>query len=103
MQHHAAHELNIEGNHVPNQVVTAHFARRATQPAAGVFHGREGLAHDAIQRFAGSDPVLEFLRLGLKLVFGKHLIRLFQFVDPVHQRLKPLYIPVIFRPKKRFD
>ncbi len=44
VQHDAADELHIKRHHVPDQLMSAHLARRATQPPTGVFDDSKSLA-----------------------------------------------------------
>ncbi len=50
MQPRAAQQLHIKRNHVPRELVTAHFDLLADHAAAGVFHHGKGFRENLVER-----------------------------------------------------
>ena len=73
VQHHAAHELDVEMAHVQ-------------KPPARLASGRERFGQEVVERLTGGPPAAELLRLGLELLVGKLEHPRFQFIHPGHQR-----------------
>ena len=86
MKRDSAHQLNVEGNHVPDHLLAAHLNFRSDQPPTGVLDGGERLAHDVVERLAVGQTFLEKFGIGFEFLVGKRLIRLLQFIDPPDQR-----------------
>ena len=75
---------------------------RGGQTPAGVFHHRESLAHDVVERFSSGQPLLEFRRLGLEFLIGELLVTDFQLIDPAYQRTPFFEISLAFGSENRF-
>ena len=88
----AAHDLDVEGHHIPLQLVAGDFdgvlllARTLLEAPAGVLDHAVGLAHDVIGGLAVLEAFLELDGLRLEFFVGQRLILFGVFVDLVDQR-----------------
>ena len=105
----AAHDLDIEGNHVPLQAVARDFHEvlflllGLLETAAGVLHHGEGLAEDVVGGLAVLEAVLELLGLGLELLVGEGTVLLRLLVHLVHQGPEFADHPFIAAAEEFFD
>ena len=102
MQSDPADDLNIEGNHVPGQFMTAYIYNSSAKTAAGIFHDSEGFAHDIIRRLAILKTIFEFLCFCLQLIIGESLILFFQFIDFPDKGTDLFDIPLGLASENRF-
>ena len=107
MQRHAADKLHVVWDHLPRQLMTAHFDVAAVKPAAGVLHHRERLRQDggqlALQFLVildGREPLLPLLRLLAQDIRRAGLQRLFQSVDLRHTGGQLFDQPIVLVRKK---
>ena len=103
MERDAAHELDVEGNHIPDLFLPAHFDLAADHAATGIFHDGKGFAEEVIEGFAVGEALFEFRSLGLELLIGELLIFLLQLVDPADQRKHLLEIALRFGAENGFQ
>ena len=81
MDGHAADQLDVKMDHVPDQLMVADDDLPAHKPSGGVLHRGECLGQDLIKRFPRLQAGPEFICLCAQLVIGEGLVALFQFVD----------------------
>jgi hypothetical protein len=83
MKNYTADELNVEGDHVPGERMTADLLRRADQMTAGVFDESERLGKERVEALALPVAILEFLRHPGKIIVGEvpGLVFFFDTVD----------------------
>jgi hypothetical protein len=80
VQHHPAHKLNVEMNHVPFGFLAYYRPASADMAATGFLDDSEGLDHQIIGCFTVGESLAEFIGLGTQLVIaegfqrGIHLI-----------------------------
>ena len=103
VQSDTAHKLDIKGNHIPDNRLSANFKLVTNQTAAGVFHCCECLAHQVIKRFTFGVTLLEFQSLSLELLISKLLVLLFDPVDLRNQRTHTFHVTLTLGSEYRFD
>ena len=103
MQCDTAHELDVEGNHIPRLLLTANLEGLAALTAAGIFHHGECFAHDIIKGFAVGKTLFEFRCFRLKFFIRKFLILLLKRIYPGDQRLHLFNVALAFGTEYGFD
>ena len=99
----AAHELDVEGNHIPDLLLPAHFDFAADHAAAGVLHDGEGFTEEVVEGLAVGEALFELRSFRLKLLVGELLILHLQLVDPADQRKHFLEIALRFGAENGFQ
>ena len=105
MEHDAANELAVEGNHVPRERVAADLRGRADKVTACVFHESESLRKDVIEGLAPSDTLLELRRHAREILVREILGLIFRLyaVDLGNDRLELLELTRVFRAKYHLE
>ena len=102
VEHDAAYELAVEGDHVPRERVPAHLLGGAHEVAAGILHECERLGQEPVERdLLRREATLE-LRGHAGEVLGGEVLGLVFGLDPVdlgHDRTEPLEVARVLRPK----
>ena len=102
MEHDAAHELAVEGDHVPRQRVAAYLLRGAHEVAAGVLHEGERLGQEPVERhLLRGEAALELGGHAREVLVGE-IFRLIFGLDAVdfgYERTQPLEVAAVLRPK----
>jgi len=99
----ASDDLDVEGDHVPDEFVVADRYCPAAEPAAGVLDCGEGLAKNVVEGFALLDSLLELLGLGPELLVAKALVRDFELVYAVYERTHLLHVAFGFAAEQSFE
>jgi hypothetical protein len=104
MQHDSADQLNIEMNHVPNDLLIANEDGFAAEPARRVFHEGKGVRQDLKQtavEFVGIVNIGQILfplgRLLPELIFRERLKLLFQAIDLFREGSNSFDLPLVLR------
>ena len=70
MEHNAADNLNVEGHHVPGQLMPADFAGRSHQPPARILDRGERFRQEVIERLALGETLPKLRGLALEFFLG---------------------------------
>ena len=95
VEHDAAYELAVEGDHVPRERVAAHLGGGAHQAAAGVLHERERLWEKAVESDLLLREATPELGRHARIVLGREVLSLVLGLDAVdlrHNGAEPLQV-----------
>jgi hypothetical protein len=103
VQHDGTNELDVEGNHVPGEVVPADIPGGTHQAAADVLHHGVDFAKDIVNGFTVGQAVPEFGGFGPQFLVGETLEFFVKDVDPVHHGAHTLDVTLALGAHKFFD
>ncbi|OPZ82302.1 MAG: hypothetical protein BWY77_00236 [bacterium ADurb.Bin431] len=102
MEDGSAEDLHVVGDHVPGDLLAPHQPFLADQAAAGLLDHAVGFGEDVIQGFAGIEPVLELMGLGLEFVIAEFFVLGGEGVDLIDDRVEAPDLLLIAGPADQF-